>query len=183
MQKYAHANDAGYLGLKADDVPTTAGITNKVIDPIDCRQGGSGVDPKITDAMLEAEPCRDESATRPLRGVCLLEKIIERVSLQDMQSRLADVKETLMRIGFRQDLGRHVLGHASLLRVQACAFLEMRRAIRMGVSRRPDHSYWPSPSRSTAAARLPVTTLRRPSDFVREQKGHQEGHHPHEPRP
>ena len=47
-----------------------------------------------------------------------MEKIVERVSLQDMQSRLTDVKEALMRIGFRQELGRYLIGHASLLRVQ-----------------------------------------------------------------
>ena len=39
-----------------------------------------------------------------------------------MQSRLADVKQNLVRIGFRQELDRYLIRHASLLRVQARAF-------------------------------------------------------------
>lgn len=48
LQKYARDNNAGYVGIAASDIPTVAGITNEVIDPIDCRKVGVGVDPKIT---------------------------------------------------------------------------------------------------------------------------------------
>ena len=37
---------------------------------------------------------------------------MDRVSRQDMQSRLSDVKEALMLIGFRQQLSRYLISHA-----------------------------------------------------------------------
>lgn len=46
LQGYAGENRAGYVGLTEASITSTAGMTNAVIDPIDCRPGG-GVDPKI----------------------------------------------------------------------------------------------------------------------------------------
>ena len=46
----AYANDTegvGYLGIAESDIRTVSGATSKVIDPINCRRGGVGVDPKI----------------------------------------------------------------------------------------------------------------------------------------
>jgi competence protein ComEC len=38
---------AHYFGVTADEIKTTAGLTNKIIDPVDCSANG-GQDPKIT---------------------------------------------------------------------------------------------------------------------------------------
>ena len=48
LQKYAADTGAGYVGLAESDIPTVAGVTNKVIDPINCRRDNVGVNPKIT---------------------------------------------------------------------------------------------------------------------------------------
>lgn len=47
LQSHAGASGAGYVGLTETDIATTAGATDSVIDPINCRQGNQGVDPKI----------------------------------------------------------------------------------------------------------------------------------------
>lgn len=51
LQKYARDNAqvVGYVGLAEADIPTVAGVTNKVIDPVKTGcNGAGGVDPKIT---------------------------------------------------------------------------------------------------------------------------------------
>jgi len=47
LQKYAADNGANYQGIVEADIKTTAGLTNRTIDPVDCRSDG-GIDPKIT---------------------------------------------------------------------------------------------------------------------------------------
>jgi competence protein ComEC len=46
LQQYIAENEGGYLGLGEADITNVSGVTNDVIDPIDCRPGG-GVNPKI----------------------------------------------------------------------------------------------------------------------------------------
>lgn len=48
LQQYAKSTGAGYVGLAETDITTVGGVTNDVIDPINCRAGGVGVDPAIT---------------------------------------------------------------------------------------------------------------------------------------
>jgi competence protein ComEC len=48
LQKYARDTGGGYVGIAESDIPTVAGVTNNVIDPVNCRSGGTGVDPKVT---------------------------------------------------------------------------------------------------------------------------------------
>ena len=48
LQKYAADAGSGYVGLAETDITSVTGMTNDVIDPIDCRSGGQGVDPKIS---------------------------------------------------------------------------------------------------------------------------------------
>lgn len=47
LQAYAKQTGAGYVGLAQADIKTVSGVTNKVINPIKCRQGNTGVKPKI----------------------------------------------------------------------------------------------------------------------------------------
>ena len=48
LQNYARDTDAGYVGLAETDITTVAGVTNEIIDPLDCRRGDVGFDPRIT---------------------------------------------------------------------------------------------------------------------------------------
>jgi competence protein ComEC len=47
LQQFARDSGAGYVGLAEADITTLGGVTNQVIDPVDCRASG-GADPKIT---------------------------------------------------------------------------------------------------------------------------------------
>lgn len=47
LQQHALATGAGYVGLSEADITTVAGVTNEVIDPVDC-SGDGGVNPAIT---------------------------------------------------------------------------------------------------------------------------------------
>lgn len=48
LQAYAQETEGvGYVGLKESDIKTVSGVSNGVIDPVDCRAGG-GVDPDIS---------------------------------------------------------------------------------------------------------------------------------------
>lgn len=46
LQRYVAENEGGYVGLSESDVKTVSGVSNGVIDPVDCRPSG-GVDPDI----------------------------------------------------------------------------------------------------------------------------------------
>jgi competence protein ComEC len=48
LEHYIAENEGGYLGLAESDIKTVSGVTNEVIDPINCRRDGVGVDPRIT---------------------------------------------------------------------------------------------------------------------------------------
>lgn len=48
LQRYIADSEGGYLGIAESDITTVSGATNAVIDPIDCRRNGVGVDPKIS---------------------------------------------------------------------------------------------------------------------------------------
>jgi len=47
LQQFARNTGAGYVGLAEAGITTVAGVTNDVIDPVNCRTGNTGVDPKI----------------------------------------------------------------------------------------------------------------------------------------
>lgn len=44
----ADTEGVGYMGIAESDIKTVSGATNAVIDPINCRRGGVGVDPRIS---------------------------------------------------------------------------------------------------------------------------------------
>lgn len=46
LQRYVAENEGGYVGLSESDVKTVSGVSNAVIDPVDCRPSG-GIDPNI----------------------------------------------------------------------------------------------------------------------------------------
>lgn len=46
LQRYVAENEGGYVGLSESDVKNVSGVSNAVIDPVDCRRAG-GIDPKI----------------------------------------------------------------------------------------------------------------------------------------
>ncbi|MGH8051274.1 MAG: ComEC/Rec2 family competence protein [Arenimonas sp.] len=49
LETYAQETEGvGYVGLAESDIKTVSGATNQVIDPINCRRGNAGVDPKIS---------------------------------------------------------------------------------------------------------------------------------------
>lgn len=49
LQAYAaEVESVGYLGLAESDIDIVSGITSPVIDPVDCRRNGVGVDPRIS---------------------------------------------------------------------------------------------------------------------------------------
>ncbi|WP_162250407.1 MBL fold metallo-hydrolase [Pseudoxanthomonas sp. Root630] len=49
LQSYAaEIEGVGYVGLAESDIKTVSGATSDIIDPVNCKRGNTGVDPKIS---------------------------------------------------------------------------------------------------------------------------------------